>query len=442
MNAASFHVMAKPTGAICNLNCHYCYYLEKERLYPAGETFRMAPAVLETFISQYIASQKTPEITFAWQGGEPTLLGLDFFREVVRLQSKHSDGRKISNAIQTNGTLLNDSWCSFFTEHDFLVGLSIDGPQHLHDANRPDKGGHPSFGKVMRGLACLRKHGTNFNTLTVVSRTNARQPLEVYRFLKEIGSAYLQFIPLVERVAGAEARAMGLDHAPPPESLSGRERTSVTPESVDPREFGSFLLAVFDEWVRSDVGRVFVQLFDATLAGWMGLEPPLCVFAETCGNAMALEHNGDLFSCDHYVYPNYRLGNILETPMAELASSPVQLTFGRAKRDSLPRYCRKCEVRLLCNGECPKHRFIATPDGEPGLNYLCAGYKSFFTSSAPYFQGMAELLRNRRPPADIMLSVAARDREEAMKRASRNDPCPCGTGKKFKNCCGSRPRET
>ena len=436
MSPTPFHLMAKPTGPLCNLDCGYCYYLEKKQLYPAGEAFWMPAAVLEAYVTQYLASQPGPEVTFTWQGGEPTLLGLDFFREVVRLQQKHAAGRKVANAIQTNGTLLDDDWCGFFTEHAFLVGLSVDGPKHLHDANRPDKGGHPSFETVMRGLAFLQKHGTDFNTLTVVSHANARRPLEVYRFLKEIGSAYLQFIPLVERRPDAAARTLGLDLALPPDPSLGDAHPAVTPETVTPADYGSFLLAVFDEWVRNDVGRVFVQLFDATLAGWMGMEPPLCVFSETCGDALVLEHDGGLFSCDHYVYPGYRLGSILETPLDQLAASPAQVAFGQAKKDTLPRYCRECEVRFLCNGECPKHRFIVTPDGEPGLNWLCAGYKRFFTTTAPQFRAMADLLRIRRPPADIMLVMAARDREEALRRAGRNDPCPCGSGRKFKSCCG------
>jgi len=436
-----FHVMAKPIGPLCNLDCRYCFYLKKEKLYPAGEAFRMSPLVLEAFVRQYIAFQPGPEVTFTWQGGEPTLLGVDFFREVVRLQREHADGRKVSNAIQTNGTLLDDAWCAFFTEHGFLVGLSIDGPEELHDAYRRDKGGHPSFEQVMRGVGYLRKHDTDFNTLTVVNRLNARRPLEVYRFLQEVGSRFLQFIPLVEPPADADTGSPESRPTASPGHPAGRRKAPVTPESVEAEEFGSFLMAVFDEWVRNDVGRVFVQLFDVTLAGWMGMEPPLCVFAETCGQAVALEHDGSLFSCDHYVRPDHRLGNILDTPMRDLVGHPAQHAFGQAKRDTLHRYCRECEVRFLCNGECPKNRIIATPDGEPGLNYLCAGYKRFFTVSAPHFQAMAELLRNRRPASDVMLAVATRDREEAMKHAGRNDPCPCGSGRKFKSCCGKPGNE-
>lgn len=429
-----FHVMVKPSGPLCNLDCSYCYYLEKERLFPPGASFRMPPDVLEAFVSQYIASQPTPEVAFAWQGGEPTLLGVEFFREVVRLQREHSGGKTITNALQTNGTLLDDEWCEFLSEAGFLVGLSIDGPEALHDAYRVDKGGRPSFRKVMRGLDCLKKHGAEFNTLTVVNRLNSERPLEVYEFLKEIGSRFLQFIPIVER--RPHPGAPGLDLAGPPSGLPEEDTLPVMPWSVEPRQFGAFLLTVFDEWVRNDVGRVFVQLFDTTLAGWIGGQPPLCVFDETCGTAMVLEHNGDLFSCDHYVYPEFKLGNIMETPVGELAALPEQLRFGEAKRESLPDYCRRCAVRFLCNGECPKHRFETTPDGEAGLNYLCAGYRRFFSATASHFQIMADLLRRRRPPAEIMGMVAAQDREEALKATGRNDPCPCGSGKKVKHCCG------
>lgn len=454
MSASPFHVMAKPTGALCNLECSYCYYLEKERLWPDGASFRMIPAVVEAFVRQHIAAQPGPEVAFTWQGGEPTLLGLGFFREVVRLQRAHAGGKRITNALQTNGTLLDDAWCAFLAEEDFLVGLSLDGPRRFHDAVRPDKGGHATFDKVVRGLDLLKKHGTAFNTLTVVSATNAAHPLEVYRFLKEVGSTHLQFIPLVERRPDAAARALGLDLALPPELSAGpgggvegeepaphalgpkASAAPVTPETVTGAAYGAFLLGVFDEWVRHDVGRVFVQLFDVTLAGWMGMEPPLCVFRETCGDALVLEHDGSLFSCDHYVYPSYRLGSILETPLEELARSPAQVAFGRVKKDALPRYCRECEVRFLCHGECPKHRFLTTPDGEAGLNWLCEGYKAFFTRTAPHFQDMAELLRRERAPAEVMRLVARQDREEAFARAGRNDPCPCGSGRKFKSCCG------
>ncbi len=447
--------MVKPTGPLCNLGCTYCYYLEKEELYPSGQSFTMAPDVLESFIKQYIAAQDIPEVNFAWQGGEPTLLGLDFFREVARLQEEYAQGKVISNAIQTNGTVLDDEWCEFLTTHNFLVGLSIDGPEDLHDAYRVDKGGKPTFRKVMNGLDFLRKHGTEYNTLTVVNRANSQHPLKVYDFLKGIGSRFFQFIPLVEREPGPSAKALGLDLSGPPgpagfvqlESKIGPtdparpgsfspDLPPVTPWSVEPKEFAGFLTAIFDTWVRRDVGQVFVQLFDTALAGWMGMEPPLCVFAETCGNALVLEHNGDLFACDHYVYPEYLLGNIFDTPLVDLAHRPEQHQFGQAKSDDLPRYCLDCDVRFVCNGECPKHRFLETPDGDPGLNYLCSGYKRFFRHIRPQMEIMAELLRRRRPPAEVMALMAAQDQAEAAANTGRNDPCPCGSGRKFKTCCG------
>jgi uncharacterized protein len=455
--------MVKPFGPICNLDCSYCYYLEKEALYPPGEDFRMSPRVLEPFVQQYLASQDVPEVTFAWQGGEPTLLGVDFFREVVRLQGRYADGKRVTNAIQTNGTRLDDEWCAFLAEHRFLVGLSVDGPRHLHDAYRLDKGGRPTFDKVMEGLGFLQKHGTDYNTLTVVNRVNSQEPSEVYRFLKEIGSRFHQFIPLVERKADAVALELGLSLSGPPgptppsggsipEETAGDPgvlapadhpgpwgaSSPVTPWSVEARQWGEFLVKIFDEWVRNDVSQVFVQLFDVTLAAWTGSEPPLCVFAQTCGDALVLEHNGDLFSCDHYVYPEYLLGNITETPMRELVRKPEQIAFGQAKKDDLPRYCLECPVRFACNGECPKHRFLNTPDGEPGLNYLCAGYKRFFTHVRPQMDLMAELLQRGRAPAEIVGMMARQDQEARMRTAGRNDPCPCGSGKKFKNCCGSQ----
>jgi uncharacterized protein len=398
----AYHIMTKPIGPICNLDCTYCYYLEKEKLYPPRENFRMSDAVLEEYIRQYIASQSVPEISFAWQGGEPTLLGVDFFRKVVALQARYADGKRITNALQTNGVLLNDEWCEFLTAHDFLVGLSVDGPRELHDRYRVDKGGRPTFDRVMAALALLKKHRTAFNTLTVVNRLNSQQPLTVYRFLKEIGSQYLQFIPLVERKPDAAARAEGLDFSEPPLAGQWTPGEPVTRWSVESRQYGEFLVQIFDEWVRHDVGTVFVQLFDVALGNWLGLGSSLCVFAETCGNALVLEHNGDLYSCDHYVYPRYKLGNLLNTTLGDMVNSPQQRQFGHDKLATLPRYCRECDVRFACNGECPKHRFLRTIDGEPGLNYLCAGYKRFFHHADPYLRVMAELVRRGRPAADIM----------------------------------------
>lgn len=398
----SFHVMTKPIGPLCNLDCSYCFYLEKEALFPRNEPFKMPDNVLEEYIRQYISQQEVPEVSFAWQGGEPTLLGVEYFRKVVEIQKRFAGGKKIRNAFQTNGTLLDDAWCAFFVENQFLVGLSLDGPAKLHDALRVDKRGGGTYAKVIQGLKFLKKHGVEFNTLTTVNRINGSKPLEVYRFLRDIGSGFLQFIPIVERLPDTEARALGLDLALPPRAdEEGSVRLPVTDWSVEPCQYGSFLCAIFDEWVRRDVGRTFVQLFDVTLGNWMGLGSSLCYFSETCGSALAMEHNGDVYSCDHYVYPNFKLGNILNKSLGAMVGSEFQKQFGQAKKDALPAYCRSCEVRHLCHGECPKHRFLRTPDGEPGLNYLCAAYKMFFNHTAPAMQKMASLLRAGRPAAEI-----------------------------------------
>ena len=396
----AFHVMAKPMGPICNLDCRYCFYLEKENLYGKKQDWAMPDPVLESYISQFITSQDVPAITFAWQGGEPTLLGVDFFRKVIAIQNKYANGKKIQNAFQTNGVLLDDRWGEFLAENHFLIGISIDGPAELHDFYRVDKGGAPTFDRVMRGLRYLKKHQVEFNALTVVNRQNSQHPLRVYRFLKKIGARFMQFIPIVERVAQA-ANPDGFVLIGPRDPHAA----AVSEWSVEPRQYGVFLSAIFDEWVRKDVGDYYVQLFDVTLESWMGMQPSLCVFRPTCGGAMALEHNGDLYSCDHYVYPENKLGNILEQPLQALVNSDQQIRFGLDKRDSLPRYCRECDVRFACNGECPKHRFINTPDGEPGLNYLCAGYKIFFKHVDPYMKFMANELRHQRPPANVMAWV-------------------------------------
>jgi uncharacterized protein len=399
-----FHVLTKPIGPICNLDCKYCFYLEKEKLYPGERKWAMSPEVLETYVRQYIEAQDAPEVYFAWQGGEPTLLGVGFFQRVVELQRKHAGGKNIFNALQTNGTLLDDAWCEFFAEQSFLIGLSIDGPAEVHDAYRVDKNGAATFDAVMRGLGFLQKHGVDFNTLTVVNRLNADKPSQVYRFLKEIGSAYLQFIPLVERVARAgELTMQGVELAEPPiAGGTSDEGSPVTEWSVEAAQYGRFLCTIFDRWVRHDVGQVFVQLFDVALGNWMGLGSSLCVFAEKCGAAMAIEHNGDLYSCDHYVYPRYKLGNVMNLSLGEMARSAAQVKFGNDKLNTLPQYCRKCEVRFACNGECPKHRFIRTPDGEAGLNYLCAAYKQFFRHVDPYMRTMGELLRAGQAASEIM----------------------------------------
>jgi len=394
----SFHIMAKPHGPICNLDCTYCYYLEKEKLYPkAARDYRMPDDVLEAYIRQYIQAQAGEHVSFAWQGGEPTLLGISFFERVLELQQRYSGGKKIDNAFQTNGTLLDDAWGEFLARNGFLIGLSVDGPEEIHDAYRVDKGGQPTFARVMRGLGVLKKHGVEFNTLTVINRKNSYRALDVYRFLKQIGSKYHQFIPVVEQVA----------EQPDPNGLVlikpfSRQKASVSDWSVEPLQFGRFLISIFDEWVRHDVGRVFVQIFDVALESWANIPQSLCVFKPKCGQAMAVEHNGDLYSCDHFVYPENRLGNILEKAMSVLISSPQQARFGNAKETALPSDCRQCNVRFACNGECPKHRFTTTSTGEYGLNYLCAGYKHFFHHVDPYMRFMANELKHGRAPARVM----------------------------------------
>jgi serine-type anaerobic sulfatase-maturating enzyme len=437
----TFHVMTKPIGPICNLDCKYCFYLEKENLYPNTKHWAMDPEVLERYISQYIAAQSSENVDFAWQGGEPTLLGVDFFRTVVSLQEKYAVGKAIHNALQTNGTLLNNEWGEFLARNHFLVGVSIDGPRELHDFYRVDKGNAPTFDRVMRGIGKLKEFSVDFNTLTVVNRRNSAYPLEVYRFLKEIGSGFMQFIPIVERKATAPD-ADGLVLIQP--SFEGS--AEVTDWSVEARAYGEFLARIFDEWVRHDVGRYFVQHFDVALESWLGAEASLCVFRRTCGAALAMEHTGDLYSCDHFVYPENKLGNIADTALEQMVASAQQQKFGHDKLDTLPRYCRECTVRFACNGECPKHRFIMTPDGEPGLNYLCAGYKYFFSHIDPHMRFMAAELRAGRAPANVMQIVgdapqAARGERHAQNvngngKSGPNAPCACGSGKKTKKCCG------
>lgn len=395
--------MAKPVGARCNLRCDYCFYLEKADLFAPAASLRMSEATLETFIRERIAAQDGEAIEFAWQGGEPTLLGVDFFRRAVELQQRWADGRRIHNALQTNGTLLDDEWGEFLAANAFLVGISIDGPGELHDAYRKDTSGGASLTRVLQGLRTLQKHAVEFNTLTVVHRRNARQALPVYRFLKEISARHLQFIPLVERSLrpGAGTPANALTLAPPPvpgQAAAGRP----TPWSVSPTDYGHFLVTVFDEWLRRDVGSVFVQMFESALGSWFGTGASLCVFAPQCGRALALEHDGSVYACDHYVYPQYGRGRIGEQALAQLVDSPAQRSFGSAKSSSLPAHCRRCEFLFACHGGCPKHRFLSTPAGEPGLNYLCAAYRRFFHHVDPALRRLAQLLHSGGEAADIM----------------------------------------
>jgi uncharacterized protein len=383
----AFHIMTKPRGAICNLDCQYCYYLDKETLYP-GSPFRMSADLLETYVRQYIQAQRVPEVNFAWQGGEPTLMGLDFFRQAAALQKKYQrPGMVITNSLQTNAVNLDGSWAEFFRQHNFLVGVSLDGPAALHDAYRWDKGGGPTHARVMAGIEVLRRHQVDFNILCCIHAANAPYPLEVYRFLRDqVGAQYLQFIPIVERENGSEDQ----DHV------------RLTRRSITGKQYGQFLRTVFDEWVRRDVGKVFVQLFDVCLGVWLGKPSSLCVHAETCGLNLAIEHNGDLYSCDHFVQPRHLLGNLQEENLLPLVASEQQAQFGRAKMETLPLYCQECEVRFICNGGCPKDRIRRTPDGEAGLNYLCEGYYDFFTSIDASMKMMRALILQGRPPADIM----------------------------------------
>lgn len=410
-----FHVMAKAIGPICNLDCKYCFYLEKEQLYPNNEKWKMSDERLEAFIRDYIAAQPGPEVSFAFQGGEPTLLGVDYFRKVVAYQKKHAQGKHISTAFQTNGTLLNDEWGAFLAENNFLVGLSIDGPEAIHNANRVDKKGRDSYKEVIRGLNILRKYKVEFNTLTCVNSITVQHPVKIYKFLKSIGSKYLQFIPIVEREVDTAAAKLGLDFAAPPDleqPPENRENPQMSPFAVPAEAYGEFLCKIFDEWIKRDVGKVFVQLFDVALNKWLKIPGGLCYFAETCGRALAMEHDGDLYTCDHYVYPKYKLGNLMNTSLGELADSPMAQAFGQDKRERLPKYCRDCSVRFACNGECPKHRFTWTPDGEWGLNYLCPAYKKFFTHIDPAMQLMADLYRQQRAPAEAMELLAQQRRDK------------------------------
>jgi serine-type anaerobic sulfatase-maturating enzyme len=401
----AFHLLAKPTGATCNLDCKYCFFLSKETLYP-NERTRMSDEMLELYIQQRLAQHDAPEVNIAWQGGEPTIMGLDFFKRSIELVTKYrKPGQKIQHTIQTNGLLLDDNWCTFLKEHNFLVGLSIDGPQKMHDAYRVDKRGGGSFDLVMRAWELLRRRNVDCNVLCTVHTANADHPLEVYRFFRDhMQAGYIQFIPIVERATEEllPVANKGWGDRPGGERPLYRQCGSlVTDRSVRAEQFGHFLCAIFDEWVKHDVGKVFVQTFDVALGSWVG-QHSLCIFSPACGDALALEHNGDVYSCDHYVEPDYLLGNIKNTHMLDLVASDKQREFGQHKYDSLPRYCLDCEVLFACYGECPRNRFILTPDGEPGLNYLCAGYKQFFKHIDPSMRVIADLIRQGRYADEIM----------------------------------------
>jgi len=409
-----FQVFVKPAGAQCNLACVYCYYLTKSRLYPGAESFRMAGDILEAYIRQHIEAAPHPEIAFSWHGGEPTILGLNFFRQIVAVQNTYRrPGDRIRNGIQTNGILLNEEWGLFLAEEDFAVGLSLDGPPELHDRHRVTPTGRPTHRRVMRGYEILRRHRIACDILCVVNADNVRYPAEVYGFFKDIGARYINFLPLVE---------------PRPASESGVSGATVPAEA-----WGDFLCTVFDLWKQQDIGRVKVQIFEETSQTALGRDHALCIFKPTCGDIPVIEHNGDFFSCDHFVDAGHRLGNIMETPLIDLLESPAQKAFGRDKLNTLPEYCRECEVLDMCNGGCPKNRFIHTPDGQSGLNYLCAGYKRFFNHSRPFVTELAALWRRHmsgtpNPPDGTIVP-------RAKLKIGRNDPCPCGSGLKYKKCC-------
>lgn len=399
------HLMAKPVGPICNLDCDYCFYLEKEQLHPPGNRFRMSDEVLRAYVQRYIAAQRSPEVEFTWQGGEPTLLGLEFFERAVAYQQQFADGKVIRNTLQTNGTLLDEAWCAFLSREGFTVGISLDGPQPLHDLHRPDKRGRSSFDDVMRGLRLLQQHQVAYNVLVTVSREATAQPLAIYRFLRDAGVRHIQFNPVVERAPTAADAGRGQTFATPPELRLrdlATEAVQVTPQSVVAGAYGDFLSTIFDEWVHHDVGTVYVMNFEWALAAWCQLPASVCLFAPRCGQAAIVEHDGSLYSCDHYMYPEYRLGNICEQDPAELLASPAQQAFGAAKEEALPDYCRRCEYLFACHGECPKNRFIDTPDGQPGLNYLCAGYRRYFRHVTPYLNAMAKLIAHGQPAELIM----------------------------------------
>ena len=404
-DTAGIHVVAKPIGPLCNLDCEYCFYLEKKSLFGPGEQYRMSDKVLSAFIGGYVSSQPTPAVEFVWQGGEPTLLGIDFFKRVVRLQKPFAEQRTITNSLQTNGTLLTDDWCQFLKKHRFMVGLSLDGPQEIHDRHRRDRKGNGSFDRVMRGLKLLQKHEVAYNVLACVTGEAERKPLDVYRFLRGQGVEFIQFSPVVERLPDARSQALGLRLAGPALLDQPETQTGVLPWSVSPEGYGDFLIAIYEEWVRNDVGTTFVMNFEWALNAWIGNPSPVCIHARQCGRSLVLEHNGDVYACDHSVYPQYRLGNVLSTSLPALAECARQSGFGDCKESALPRWCLECDVLAACRGGCPKHRFAQSPFGEPGMHYLCEGYKKFFLHIRKYLHAMTQLLENGLPASHIMDAV-------------------------------------
>ncbi len=399
------HVVAKPTGPVCNLNCDYCFYLEKHALFSTAEKYRMSDEILSAFIRDYIASQPTPVVDFVWQGGEPTLLGIDFFRRVIEIQRKFKGVKAIANSLQTNGTLLNDEWCCFLKKHNFMVGISVDGPQDIHDRHRRDRMGKGTFAQVMSGLRLLQKHAVDYNVLAAVARETARRPLEVYRFFKDEGVEFIQFSPIVERLSDAVLRQLGLRLAGPAALDRKEQQTEVTQWTVFPEEYGDFLIAIYEEWIRHDVGKIFVMNFEWALNAWIGNSSPVCVHAKQCGRSVVLEHNGDVYACDHCVYPEYKLGNILTDNLSQMVEKSGRSGFGAAKETALPRWCRDCKVLAACQGGCPKHRFEMSYYNEYGLHYLCPGYKKFFHHIRKYLRAFTQLLENGLPPSYVMDAV-------------------------------------
>lgn len=396
--AKPLYVMLKPAGAHCNLACKYCYYLEKNKLYPTAQRHLMSDEMLEQFTREYIEAQTMNQVLFTWHGGEPLLRSIDFYRKALSLQQKYAGGRRIDNVIQTNGTLLTDEWCEFFAQNHWLVGISIDGPQPDHDHYRLTAAGKPSWKKVMQGIKLLKKHGVEWNAMAVVNADNANHPLEFYRFFKENGCQFLQFTPIVERLTRHEdGRTLA--------SLADKDEIPLSEASVAPEQWGYFLCAIFDEWVRKDVGKIFVEIFDCTLANWMGVSPGICAYSKECGHAGVMEHNGDVYSCDHFVFPEYKLGNIRDHSLIDMLYGEQQQEFSRLKHSSLPRQCKECDMEFACHGECPKNRFMKDKYGDSGLNYLCPGYYHYYQHVAPYMDYMKQELMSQRPPSNIMKVV-------------------------------------
>lgn len=396
--AKPLYVMLKPAGAHCNLACKYCYYLEKNKLYPTAQRHLMSDEMLELFTREYIEAQTMNQVLFTWHGGEPLLRSIDFYRKALSLQQKYAGSRRIDNVIQTNGTLLTDEWCEFFAQNHWLVGISIDGPQPDHDHYRLTAAGKPSWKKVMQGIKLLKKHGVEWNAMAVVNAYNANHPLEFYRFFKENGCQFLQFTPIVERLTRHEdGRTLA--------SLADKDEISLSEASVAPEQWGYFLCAIFDEWVRKDVGKIFVEIFDCTLANWMGISPGICAYSKECGHAGVMEHNGDVYSCDHFVFPEYKLGNIRDHSLIDMLYGEQQQEFSRLKHSSLPRQCKECDMEFACHGECPKNRFMKDKYGDSGLNYLCPGYYHYYQHVAPYMDYMKQELMSQRPPSNIMKVV-------------------------------------